>query len=191
MKLTLVTLLGVVFAASLVPVVFADDPADSSLVNEEDMLVVDDEYARDLDVLDQASLAGLKSVCIVILDIDDEAEEYGLTERQIHFNVSLTLANAGIDFISREIYDETPGSAYLYIYVNLLSSGLNYVYNLGVSVSQEVSLIRDPEIALAGSTWRSEELGIIPMGESAKLMESINEKLHEFVEDHAAANPKE
>jgi hypothetical protein len=157
------------------------------MVNDEDVSVVEEDLA-----LDRASLMGLKGVCILIQDIEDEAEENGLREKQVYFEVSLKLIKAGIDVIPQRFYEDTPGSAYLYVYVHTLNTdGTNYVYNLGLALSHEVNLIRDPEVTVVASTWRSEELGIVPIGEAWKLLESIDAKVEEFIIDHENANLEE
>ena len=136
-----------------------------------------------------ASLKGLKSLCISILDIDDEAEANGLQEEQVYFEVTLQLAKAGFNIIPPDRYENSKDSAYLNVFINTLNTdGLSYVYNLGLSLSQEIALLRNPKVAVMGSTWRSEELGIVATASAATLRESIRVKVEEFIRDHKSAN---
>lgn len=155
---------------------------DTSTIDPEDATIV-----RGFDV-DIASLRGLQGVYILVHDIDDFAEDDGMNEKQIYFEVSLMLVKAGIGVIPQRFYEESDGVAYLHVYVTTLSTGVNYIYNLGIALSHEVMLQRDPEILTTGITWRSEELGIVSMGEAATVIESIIFKVEEFIADHAAAN---
>ena len=157
-------------------------------------LVRGDDEVGDFESADElqnpASLEGLKSLCVLVLDIDDEAEANGLQEEQIYFEVTLQLAKKGFSIIPADGYEGSKDSAYLYVFINTLNTdGLTYIYNLGLSLSQEAALIRNPKIAVAASTWKSEELGIVATASAATLRESIRAKVEEFIQDHIAANP--
>jgi hypothetical protein len=174
----------------LVPVGVAAQESDSSEYMYPDTSAIDPEDAtivRGFDV-DIESLRGLQGVCIIIHDIDDFAEDDGLNESQVYFEVSLMLVKAGIGVVPQRFYEDSEGVAYLHVYVTILSTVVNYIYNLGIDLSHEVSLQRDPEIATTGITWRSQELGIVSMGEAETVIDSIILKVEEFIADHAAAN---
>jgi hypothetical protein len=176
--------------ALLIPVGIAAQESDSTQYMYPDASAIDPEDATivpgfDIDI---ESLRGLQGVCIIVHDIDDFAEEDGLNEKQVYFEVSLMLVKAGIGVVPQRFYEESEGVAYLHVYVTILSTGVNYIYNMGIALSHEVLLQRDPEIATTGITWRSEELGIVSMGEAATVIDSIIFKVDEFIADHAAAN---
>ena len=176
--------------ALLVPLTAAAQESDSTRYLYSDTSAIDPEDATivsDL-AIDITSLRGLQGVCIIVHDIDDFAEDDGMNEKQIYFEVSLMLVKAGIGVIPQRFYEDTEGAAYLHVDVTTLSTGVNYIYNLRIALSHEVMLQRDPEIATTGITWRSEELGIVSMGEAATVIDSIIFKVEEFIADHAAAN---
>jgi hypothetical protein len=135
------------------------------------------------------SLRGLEEVCLVVQDMNPEVEEYGLSRRRIYLHVAMALIRAGISVVSYEQYDPEAGTPFLNVYVQALNTnGLNFAYNLGLSLSQNTTLLRDPEIVVPGSTWRSEELGIIPAARVRELDDSIRTKAEEFAADYLAVN---
>jgi hypothetical protein len=139
--------------------------------------------------LDLAALRGVEHVCIIVRDIPDEAEANGLAEKQVYFEVAIRLSRAGVDVVPRDRLEEWPDTALLYVSVNLLDlDGLSYVYNLGVSLTQAVTLVRDPAVAVNASSWKIEELGRVPIAESWRLLESVGEKIDVFVSEYQAAN---
>jgi hypothetical protein len=136
------------------------------------------------------SLRGLKAVCLAVQDPNPELEANGLTRQRIYLHVALALVRAGISVVSPEEYRPGEGTPLLNVYIQALNTnGLAFAYNLGLSLSQDVSLARDPETTVAGSTWRSEELGVVPAGRVRDLHESFRTKADEFVADYQAANP--
>jgi hypothetical protein len=135
------------------------------------------------------SLVGLKRVCLVVQDLNPELEENGLSRRRIYLHVAMTLVRAGITVISSDRYEPGEGTPFLNVYVQALNTnGVAFAYNLGLSLSHDVTLLRDPAIVVAGSTWRSEELGIVPAGRVRDLDDSIRSKAEQFVADYLAVN---
>lgn len=142
------------------------------------------------EVVDLTSLQHLTSVCVFVHDLDPEAEQNGLFVNQIYFNVALKLAKAGIDIIPPSQFPETENASRMDVFVRTMSpDGLNYVYNLGLSLNQPVSLLRDPQLTFGASTWRSEELGMVAIGDAPKLLDSIDERVDLFIHDYQEANP--
>lgn len=136
------------------------------------------------------SLRGLEAVCLAVQDLNPELEANGLTRQRIYLHVALALVRAGITVLSPEEYVPGEGTPLLNVYIQALNTnGVNFAYNLGLSLSQDVSLVRDPENTVAGSTWRSEELGVVPAGQVRELDASFRTKVDEFVADYQAANP--
>jgi len=142
------------------------------------------------EVVDLTPLQGLGGVCVFVHDIDDEAEQNGLYEKQVYFNVALKLVKAGIDIIPPNHFEESVNASRMDVFVRTMSpDGVAYVYDLGLSLSQPVSLVRDPTLTFGASTWRSEELGTVSIGESYKLLDSIDQRVDLFIHDYRTANP--
>lgn len=135
------------------------------------------------------SLRGLTEVCLAVQDLNPELEANGLNKGTIYLRTALALIRAGITVVSPEEYRPEDGTPLFNVYIQALdTNGITFAYNLGISLSQNVTLARDAKTTVAGSTWRSEELGVVPAASVMTLLDSFRNKVDEFVGDYQAVN---
>jgi hypothetical protein len=133
-------------------------------------------------------LRGLERVHVVIKRLKPEIEIDGLYRSTLQSDVELTLRMAGMKVLSEEESLQTSGTPDLCLKVNVLKCSSGYVYNIGLSLEEKVSLIRR-SIQISATTLRIwEQLGIAPR--LSDIRDAVKDLLEEFVKGWQAANQK-
>jgi len=133
-------------------------------------------------------LRGLERVHIVIKRLKPEIELDGLYRSTLETDVELTLRMTGIKVLSEEEALQTPGTPDLCLKVNALKCSSGYVYNIGLSLEEKVTLIRT-SMQISATTLRIwEQLGIAHR--LSDIRDSVKDLLEEFVKGWQAANQK-
>jgi hypothetical protein len=133
-------------------------------------------------------LTGLERVHVVIKRLKPEIELDGLYRSTLETDAELTLRMAGIKVLSEEESLQTSGVPDLCLKVNALKCSSGYVYNIGLSLEEKVTLNRR-SIQISAATLRIwEQLGIAHR--LSDIRDAVKDLLEEFVKGWQAANQK-
>jgi hypothetical protein len=133
------------------------------------------------------SLRGIKSLRVLVGDIDPEIEKEGLTKSQLQVDAELVLRKASIPVSASSDSDDP------YLYVNLevhKAKDLLYFYSLNVSLGQMVRLKRNPSIEMYAPTWQTSETGAAGRNKLTGVRELVRDHIDKFVNDYLTVNPK-
>lgn len=138
------------------------------------------------------TLRGLPGVAVVIEPLHANAEQDGLTQRLLQEDVERRLRAAGIRVLSREEWQHTPGSPYLYVNVAALKKNYGlYAYAIEVCLNQLVTLIRNHHIHEFAETWETREVGTVGEDQLLTIRESVKAHVDAFIRDYFAVNALE
>ena len=133
-------------------------------------------------------LRGLEGVHVVVQRLKPEIELDGLYRSTLETDAELTLRMGGIKVLSDEESIQAPGTPDLSLKVNALKCSSGYVYNVGLSLEEKVTLIRR-NIPISATTLKIwEQLGIAPR--LSDIRDTVKDLLEEFVKAWQAANQK-
>ena len=138
----------------------------------------------------RATLKGIESLYVVIINLDPDAAKVGLTPTMVRKDIELKLKAAGITVPLELIGNDEP---YLNVVINLHYDTSNdfVYYSVSVSLIQPVVLLRDANLSCSARTWFISSTGGAPKKESVRLMnDEINKRVDQFINDYRAANPK-
>jgi hypothetical protein len=136
------------------------------------------------------TLRGLPGVTVVVEPLSPGAEQDGLTQSQLRTEVEQRLRKAGIRVLTKEEWQNTPGSPYLYINVAALKKNYGlYAYAIEVCLNQLVTLIRDQDIQEFAETWETREVGTVGEERLPTVRNSVVAHVDEFIRDYFTVNP--
>jgi len=136
-----------------------------------------------------ASLRGVDAVYVEAV-ADSEFAAMDFDSKALQGRVGFRLFQGGTRILSEDAYREDPDAILVFVNLNMLRpSGTGVVYYISIAVLQPASLVRDPEFRLAATTWRTDELGNLPTVGMTSLLEVVDRKTDELVNDLRAANP--
>lgn len=145
------------------------------------------------DQLDRRTLKGLKGVYVLIENLDDDAQRFGLSRHVIQIDVEVKLRLAGIPVLARDETLKSPGSPHLYVNAQVMKLlAQAYVACLTVELRQAVVLHRNPAISAISSTWAVESLHTMrtwPNGPQ-HLRDQIKDRVDQFINAWLSVNPK-
>ena len=121
------------------------------------------------------TLRGLTGVAVMVEQLDPEVERDGLARSQLQTDAELKLRLAGIKVLEQTATTTTL-APYLYINVNFMPSGGQYVFFVGVELKQTVMLTQRFEPATA-TTWSSGYLGIV----GARNVHQVRDAVKDYV----------
>ncbi len=136
----------------------------------------------------RAILRGLEGVRVVVERLKPEIERDGLFGSTLQTDAELSLQMAGIKVLSEEDWLKTPGAPYLDLRVNAFQCARGYVYNIYLTLEEQVTLVREGLKVSATTSKIGHQLGITSSlsdirGEARDLVE-------EFVKAWQEANRK-
>jgi hypothetical protein len=135
--------------------------------------------------LDRATLAGLKTLNVVVDEIHPELERQGLTKDALQTELEdrLQEANIAVDKNAPE-----------FLGVRIMPARQKkgpYSISVALGVYQPVRLVRDQKIRTATQTWEVESLWVIePKVLVRSSMNAVGRLTDRFVEAYRAANPE-
>jgi hypothetical protein len=133
---------------------------------------------------DRATLVGIKSIRVIIEDLTPESPE-GLTKSQLQTDVELKLRLAGA-----KVPDSPSPHPYLYVRVNSMTSGVNYVYAITVSLEQPVTVLATNTLYPA-STWSVDTIAIAGRSVALeKIRSNVADSVDKFLNAYLSVNPK-
>jgi hypothetical protein len=139
---------------------------------------------RIVDKEERATLAGIKTVQVVVETIRPDAELDGLRAVDVKTDVELQLRRSAITIV--EI--DADGIVYVNVSTMKTTSGL-YAYSTSVELQQLVRIERNDHFALA-STWLHGKIGTVGASQIRSLRTDIIDEINLFINDYLATNPK-
>jgi len=140
---------------------------------------------------DNKSLKGLTAVSVTVDPIDPDIEREGLSRNQIQKEVEVRLKTGGIKVLAPAESPATPGQPRLYISVNAMKGSTSiYSYSIEISLQQRVTLERDPQVSVMGSTWTTGSVGFVGAAKIGGIIVKITDLVGDFLEAWRSANLK-
>lgn len=137
---------------------------------------------------ERASLAGLKTISVVVEELSPVAAPSGLTTKMLQDDVERRIKAAGIPV--------TPDSdAYLYVHVTIADAGSSapLPYFVSVALMQEITLPRGikTRTPLQVPTWSLDRLGLASTGAlRVNVVGRVDEFVDQFIKAYQSVNPK-
>ena len=140
---------------------------------------------------DKTSRETIRGINEVNVNIDMRPfflENEGLSESKIKKDVELKLRLAKIRVLTREEFKKEKRRSLLNININGTKGpeGL-LLYEIGVQLMQDVSLVRKPNFTFLASTW---EVNFVGLGEIKEIQNSIKDTVDAFINAYLSVNPK-
>jgi len=141
---------------------------------------------------ERSSLTGLYGFHVIIEDLRPEIEKDGLKKEQIRKDIESQLLKAGIRVLTEEEQMKTPGGPVLQVIVSVLKSKSYgcYVFHIFMSLTQWVSLERNPAIKAPAATWHFGSTGIIDYKKLNNIRNEVKEELARFINAYLSVNNK-
>ncbi len=112
----------------------------------------------------------------------------GLSKSKIQTDVESELRLAGIKVLTKQELKKEKGQPVFYIYINgMKGPGNTLVYEIGVRLMQDASLVRKPNYTFLAPTW---EVGTIGFGDRKNIQTDIKDKVDQFINAYLSVNPK-
>jgi hypothetical protein len=134
-------------------------------------------------------LKGLEVVRLEIERIKPEIERDGLFREDLQSDIELKLRLAGIRVLSEEEAQKTPGAPLLHLNVDAMKCSFGYVYNIGLYLIEQATLVRKPMKAPAMFLRIPEQLGIA--SRLSEIRDAAGDVVDEFVRTWKASNSKQ
>jgi hypothetical protein len=136
----------------------------------------------------RAVLRGLEGVRVVVERLKPEIERDGLFGSTLQTDAELSLQMAGIKVLSEEEWLKTPGAPYLYLKVNAFQCARGYVYNITLTLEEQVTLVRNGLKVSATTSTIGHQLGIT--SSLSDIRGEARDQVEEFVKAWQEANRK-
>jgi hypothetical protein len=134
--------------------------------------------------LTRATLKGIQAVEVLVEGPGPGAERDGLGPYQIHAEVASRLTQARISVVPRS-------PEFLYVVVTAEKDGGDlYAYSIRVELSQPVTLIRNPTLAVVSGTWSVERSGVAPAARLSEVRTKVADLVDLFIQAYREQNPK-
>jgi hypothetical protein len=137
----------------------------------------------------RAILRGLEGVRVVVERLKPEIERDGLFGSTLQTDAELSLQMAGIKVLSEEEWLKTPGAPYLYLKVNAFQCARGYVYNINLTLEEQVKLVRNGLKVSATTSAIGHQLGIT--SSLSDIREEARDQVQEFIKAWQEANRKQ
>ncbi|HZT32542.1 MAG TPA: hypothetical protein VFA33_21820 [Bryobacteraceae bacterium] len=137
------------------------------------------------------SLRGIEAVDVVIPDLDEAAQNAGITSEQLRTDVELKLRMAGIKVQSDlRIRSGMPRLCVGLVMLDDRAGG--YSAMITVELEQQVQLVRMPEKGvILATTWSVLTVATVGSSNAVRyIREGIRDKVDRFVNAYLSANPK-
>jgi hypothetical protein len=136
----------------------------------------------------RAILRGLEGVRVVVERLKPEIERDGLFGSTLQTDAELSLQMVGIKVLSEEEWLKPPGAPYLYLKVNAFQCARGYVYNINLTLEEQVKIVRNG-LKLSATTLKvGHQLGIT--SSLSDIREEARDLVQEFIKSWQEANRK-
>ena len=142
------------------------------------------------DAAERATLKDLGNVRVVVSDLSRTVESQGLKKQELQADLEKRLRAAGITLLSES--ERARGMPTLHL--NMLLADADdaqtaYVYSLDLTLSQEVRLMRAPNIRVTSPTWKSAgAVGVVENDKLSTLRDAAGHAVDAFIAAYRAAN---
>jgi len=128
------------------------------------------------------SLRGLPGVEVVVENLTEEMQGSGLDADILRGEVQSRLRESGIRVLTAE--DQTPGRPWLYVRISALkSSNVPLVsYYVSAQLRQDVTLDRNPDLHVGGTTW---DIGAEGLAGNGVIVEAVRGSVRDLAEKFA------
>ena len=135
------------------------------------------------------ALAGLPGVYVYV-HVPENLRRIGLDDAAVRTEVDLRLRRSGIHVLSHEQMLDTPGMPSLDVNINGVAdaSGRSVVYNVRVSVSEKVRLLRPPYGVVNTRVWNAATVAQADMEELSSVYHVACETVDRFISAYVSAN---
>ena len=134
------------------------------------------------------TLAGLMAFSVLVEEIDEDAQDDGLSDRAIQADVERALRKAGIEVVSEDASTRDTPIFYVAVLTNKNENGL-YGFAVLVRVLQRVRLARDTSVSAFATTWEAiPVVGTVGPDNVERLRGEVLLATSDFIEAHGAAN---
>jgi hypothetical protein len=146
--------------------------------------------ARGDDAAERATLKGLGDVRFRVADLGRSVESQGLKKQELQAALEKRLRAGGIGVLAEG--EHARGEPTLFL--NLILADADdaqtaFVYSLDLTLSQEVRLVRSPNIRVNSTTWKTAgAVGVVDADKVGTLSESSNQAIDTFIAAYRAAN---
>ena len=157
------------------------------------MMVCLSDAFSEADKLRAESLRYLKSMGLVIRDLNSDIKIDGLNKECIQTDVESKLRSAGIKILSIQEWLNKLGSPHLGVWVNSSKKDESrslYAYTIEVSLSQTVYAARNKEIVFMAETWSVEDVGFVEEENVNSIRDSVKDLVDKFINDYLSVNLK-
>jgi len=135
------------------------------------------------------TLRGLAGVLVVVEELKEEARADGLSAGALQDFVELKLVRSGLRVLPHDDWRRTPGRPWLYVSVNAMKIVSTYFFSIDVQLKQDISLVRQPDIASSCATWELGSIGFVTAEHlCTKIQDSVDAYLDLFLKDYRAVN---
>jgi hypothetical protein len=134
-------------------------------------------------------LKGLEAVRLEVERIKPEIERDGLFRDELRSDMELKLRMAGIRIVPEEETQKNPGVPLLQLNVDAMKCSFGYVYNIGLYLVEQATLVRKPMKAPGMFLRIPEQLGIA--SRLSEIRDAVGDVLDEFVRIWKSSNSKQ
>ncbi len=142
------------------------------------------------DAAERATLKDLGNVRFIVADLGRSVEAQGLKKQDLQAALEKRLRTAGITVLGES--ERARGMPTLFLNLSLADADdaqTAFVYSLDLTLSQEVRLVRAPNIRVTSPTWRSAgAVGVVEADKVASLSDSSSQAVDTFIAAYRAAN---
>ncbi len=146
--------------------------------------------ARADDAAERATLKDLGNVRFMVADLSRSVEAQGLKKQELQAALENRLRAAGITVLGES--ERARGMPTLFLNLSLADADeaqTAFVYSLDLTLSQEVRLVRAPNIRVNSATWKSAgAVGVVEADKVASLRDASNQAVDTFIAAYRAAN---
>jgi hypothetical protein len=140
---------------------------------------------------DRLSLRGLKSVYVIVEDLPAELQEKGPFKALIQATMEEKVKRAGLVLLSREAWQNTPGTPLLYANVNLSKAKTKdgvRACSINLCLAQRTNLERDPTLRSLGRTWQAGIVGLVGDADMEVVVSQVGTLVDYFLSEVRAAS---
>lgn len=146
--------------------------------------------ARADDAAERATLKDLGNVRFVVADLGRSVESQGLKKHELQAALEKRLRAAGITVLGES--ERARGMPTLFLNLSLADADdaqTAFVYSLDLTLSQEVRLVRAPNIRVTSTTWKTAgAVGVVEADKVGSLRDASSQAIDTFIAAYRAAN---
>jgi hypothetical protein len=133
----------------------------------------------------RATLAGVRTVEVVVEAMSPDAERDGLARSQLRTDVELRLRQAGIT-----VGPSLTGHLYVNVDTAKSEDGPTYAYHVLIQYIQQVVLARDPKAPVFAATWETGGVNMIGANRLHEVRRYVAAYVDQFINAYLEQNPR-